>query len=142
MTVSHGVALSFLIGCSSGAPTASSDAGGGSTLADSGSGQASIVAGIGNAQTPPQGMALVEAWLATGAYKAWACEPAVHASRSPSPHGFNRICSNDLISTNATSTAPWPEGAAGVKELWASDPDAGAVDGAPPRRLRSVMRCT
>jgi hypothetical protein len=62
----------------------------------------------------------VEAWLATGQYKAWHCEKAVHAARFPSPHGFNRICSNDLISSRATGTGSWPEGAAAVKELYAS----------------------
>jgi hypothetical protein len=53
-----------------------------------------------------------------GDYKKWKCEAAIHAARMPSPHGFNRICSNDAISTNATSTAPWPKGAAAVKELY------------------------
>ena len=85
---------------------------------------------MGNAETPPMGMAAVEAWLAGGAYKSWSCESAVHESRSPSPHGFNRICSNSVISSNATSTAPWPVGAAAVKELWAEEPDASAPDAA------------
>ncbi len=71
-------------------------------------------------QTPPQGASAVESWLASGAYKGWQCEPAVHAARSPSPHGFNRICSNDLVSANATGTGAWPKGAAAVKELYAS----------------------
>jgi hypothetical protein len=62
----------------------------------------------------------VQAWLAKGDYKAWKCEGAVHASRDPSPHGFNRICSNGLIETNAAGTGVWPKGAAGVKELYAS----------------------
>jgi hypothetical protein len=69
-------------------------------------------------QQPPQGASAVEAWLASGAYKSWQCEAAVHEARSPSPHGFNRICSNDLIS--ATSAGPWPKGAAAVKELYTS----------------------
>ena len=72
----------------------------------------------GTAQRPPTGASNVEAWLKTGAYKSWHCESAVHEARSPSPHGFNRICSNDAISTNATGTANWPEGAAAVKELY------------------------
>jgi hypothetical protein len=72
------------------------------------------------AQTPPQGAALVEAWLAKGDYKSWHCETAQHEFRSPSPHGFNRICSNDLINKNATGTGVWPKGAAAVKELYAS----------------------
>ncbi|HVZ71320.1 MAG TPA: hypothetical protein VHJ20_03005 [Polyangia bacterium] len=68
----------------------------------------------------PQGATAVEAWLSAGSYKQWHCEPAVHAARSPSPHGFNRICSNDLVASNATGTAAWPQGAAAVKELLAS----------------------
>ncbi len=81
-------------------------------------------ASTGDAQTPPQGATAVQAWLATGAYKSWSCESAVHAARSPSPHGFNRICSNTAISSNATGTAAWPVGAAAVKELYASMTDA------------------
>src|SRR4051812_26674156 len=51
-------------------------------------------------QTPPMGASEVESWLKAGAYKSWHCEPRVHESRSPSPHGFNRICSNDLVADN------------------------------------------
>src|SRR4051794_34909359 len=80
----------------------------------------------GDEQTPPMGAELVEAWLEQGAYKTWRCEPAVHASRSPSPHGFNRICSNELIANMATGTSSWPRGAAAVKELYAS------LDGTQP----------
>jgi hypothetical protein len=71
-------------------------------------------------QTPPQGAALIQAWLAKGDYKSWHCEAAPHAFRPPSPHGFNRICSNDLISKNVSGTGAWPKGAAAVKELYAS----------------------
>jgi hypothetical protein len=80
----------------------------------------------GNASTsvPPTGATAVEAWLVTGAYKQWRCEPAVHAARAPSPHGFNRICSNSAISANAGGTSPWPQGAAAVKEL---HPDAAST---------------
>src|SRR5215510_13913647 len=62
--------------------------------------------------TPPMGGAALEAWLATGAYRQWRCEPAVHEARPPSPHGFNRICSNAAIATNVSGSGPWPEGAA------------------------------
>jgi hypothetical protein len=71
-------------------------------------------------QVLPQGASAVEAWLAKGDYKEWSCEPEVHEARSPSPHGFNRICSNDLIASRATSKGDWPVGAAAVKELYAS----------------------
>lgn len=73
-------------------------------------------------QTPPMGRTAVEAWLADGAttYKTWASEAAIHEARMPSPHGFNRIYSNDLIKNNASGTGSWPKGAAAVKELYAS----------------------
>lgn len=75
-------------------------------------------------QTPPTtGHTDVETWLAKGTYKAWSCEPSIHASRDPSPHGFNKICSNDVISAAATGSGAWPEGAAAVKELYASATD-------------------
>jgi hypothetical protein len=74
----------------------------------------------GSLQTPPQNAREMQAWLQAGAYKGWQCEGAVHASRSPSPHGFNRICANDAISANASGTSSWPAGAAAVKELYAS----------------------
>jgi hypothetical protein len=71
-------------------------------------------------QTPPtSGRTDMETWLAAGSYKAWSSETAVHASRSPSPHNFNRIYSNDLISGAAAGTGNWPKGAAAVKELYA-----------------------
>lgn len=70
-------------------------------------------------QTPPQGAKALEAWLTKGAYKDWQCESAVHESRSPSPHAYNRICSNDIVSSRAASQGDWPVGAAGVKELYA-----------------------
>jgi hypothetical protein len=69
-------------------------------------------------QVPPMGTAAIEAWLAAGSYKQWTCESAVHEARSPSPHGFNRICSNDAITPNATGTGAWPQGASAVKELY------------------------
>ncbi|MDQ3334696.1 MAG: cytochrome P460 family protein [Myxococcota bacterium] len=73
-------------------------------------------------QTPPMGHDAIEAWLASAPsnYKTWAAETTVHPSRDPSPHGFNRIYSNDIIAANASSTGPWPKGAAAVKELYAS----------------------
>jgi hypothetical protein len=72
-------------------------------------------------QTPPtSGRTDIESWISAGSYKGWSCEPAVHAARSPSPHGFNRICSNDLIAGAATGTTVWPKGSAAVKEIYAS----------------------
>src|SRR5262245_23751742 len=73
-----------------------------------------------NTRLPPQGARAVEAWLATGEYEDWTCESEVHEARSPSPHGFNRICSNDAIASHARDKGPWPPGAAAVKELYAS----------------------
>lgn len=77
---------------------------------------------VAGPQTPPQKAADVETWLAGGAYKSWHCESAVHEARRPSPHGKNRICSNDLASSFA-SGAERPRGTAAVKELY---DDAGA----------------
>jgi hypothetical protein len=74
-----------------------------------------------DAQTPPTtGRADIEQWLTDASYKTWHSEPAIHEARSPSPHGFNRIFSNDVIAGAATGTGPWPKGAAAVKELYAS----------------------
>jgi hypothetical protein len=71
------------------------------------------------AQLPPRGRADVEAWIAEGFYLDWACEPEPHAARSPSPHGVNRICSNDALS--AHGDGEYPVDAASVKELYADD---------------------
>jgi hypothetical protein len=77
-------------------------------------------------QTPPIGAAELMAWLRAGTYEDWTCEPEIHEARSPSPHGFNRICSNDIIAENAAGSDDWPAGAAAVKEL-----HAGAAGGTP-----------
>jgi hypothetical protein len=74
-------------------------------------------------QSPPQGASAIEAWLKKGDYKDWQCESGVHEARSPSPHGFNRICSNDAISSKTSGSDAWPSGAAAVKELYASADD-------------------
>jgi hypothetical protein len=74
---------------------------------------------VGTAQLPPTGRVAVDAWLATGAYRAWHCEAAPHPARSPSPHGINRICSNDALSA-FTGTGEYPVGSAAVKELYDS----------------------
>jgi hypothetical protein len=89
---------------------------------------------LGDPQTPPVGADAIEAWLARGDYKTWACEAAVHAARSPGPHGFNRICSNDLISVNAGASVDWPEGSAAVKELYAT------IDGTSPKGFAVYLK--
>ena len=61
--------------------------------------------------------AAVEAWIKEGSYKTWKCETSVHPSRNPSPHGMNRICSNDLTSS-FSGAGERPMGSAGVKELY------------------------
>ncbi len=75
----------------------------------------------GDAQNPPTtNGADVEAWLKTNAYKAWKCETAAHsAAPIVSPHGKNRVCSNDLAAgfTGAVGTER-PIKTASVKELY------------------------
>jgi hypothetical protein len=78
-------------------------------------------ASVGSPQTPPTGAAAVETWLAAKHYLAWHCEAAPHEGRSPSAHGRNRICTNDLLS--AHTTGEYPVGAAAVKELYKSSGD-------------------
>ena len=79
----------------------------------------------GDAQTPGTGRTSVETWLTGGAYRAWASESAIHPSRAPSPHGFNRIYSNGTLSAAAaaSTSGDWPVGSAAVKELYASAND-------------------
>jgi hypothetical protein len=72
-------------------------------------------------QVPPTDADAIEAWLADGDYLRWHCEPKAHLFRAPSPHGYNRICSNDAIAENVAGSADWPKGAAAVKELYASE---------------------
>jgi hypothetical protein len=76
-----------------------------------------------NSPAPPMGASAIQSWLASGAYKSWHCEAAVHTARSPSPHNVDRVCSNDAIANNVTGTGPWPAGAAAVKELYANATD-------------------
>lgn len=72
--------------------------------------------GASDAQLPPTtGEAALTAWLDRGTYKSWHCEAEPHEQRSPSPHGYNRICSNDVLS--AHGAGEYPVDAAAVKEL-------------------------
>jgi len=92
---------------------------GGLAAACSSSSTTPAVGATGDAQTPPTtNKTDVEAWIATGQYKKWHCEPAARAGKPPTIHGVARICSNDVIANAATSTAPWPKGSAAVKELY------------------------
>lgn len=77
----------------------------------------------GDAQTPPStGFADLEAWLAKGDYKKWACETVDHPQMKVSPHGQNRVCSNDLVATfKGTVDDERPIGSASVKELYDDD---------------------
>lgn len=104
----------------------SGGAGGGDSGGGGAGGGGGMTAG-GDAQTPPQGATALEAWLATGVYKQWDCEPEPHAARSPSPHGFNRICTNSAIAVNAAGTDDWPVGAAAVKEIFESATDTAPI---------------
>jgi len=106
-------------GCSSNAGIGGS--GGASGLGGApGTGGATGSGGTVASQVPPEGATAIEAWLQAGSYKQWHCESTVHDARPPSPHMFNRICSNDVIAGNASGTGAWPAGAAAVKELYAT----------------------
>jgi len=80
-------------------------------------GPASFGDDLADVQVPPRGSEDLLAWIDAGHYQSWSCEPEAHAQRSPSPHGRNRICSNDALGT-ATGDGPFPAGAAGVKEIF------------------------
>jgi hypothetical protein len=95
-----------------------------STASPASTGDAGGATDAGDSQTPPIGASAITAWLASGVYKSWHCESAVHDARSPSPHNVDRVCSNDVIASGATGAGPWPAGAAAVKELYASTTDA------------------
>lgn len=72
----------------------------------------------GDAQTPPTtSSADIAAWIETGVYRAWRCEAALHDARPPGPHGQNRVCSNQLLSSTTSTATEFPIGAASVKEL-------------------------
>jgi hypothetical protein len=88
------VTFGLLLACSSSSDKTATDA----------SSSGTHPTGPGTAQLPAMGATEITAWLKGGDYLNWTCEPTVHAARSPSPHGFNRICSNALLSQNATAT--------------------------------------
>jgi hypothetical protein len=85
---------------------------------------------VDDPQLPPRGSDDLLTWIEAGHYKTWACEPEAHPARTGSPHGKNRICSNDALVTS-TGTGPYPVGAAGLKEILA---ESGAI------RLYAVYR--
>jgi len=125
-----GTSSAAVAACSS---TSSATGAGGSSGSSSTAGSTSSstsgagTGGSGDAQTPPQGEANIKAWLATSAYKSWKCQPAEHVAVAPSPHSYNRICSNDIL---AAGSPPFAVGAAAVKELYSdSAADGGVVFG-------------
>ncbi|MEQ1503681.1 MAG: hypothetical protein ABMB14_15690 [Myxococcota bacterium] len=69
-------------------------------------------------QVPPQGYAAIDAWIQDGVYEGWHCQADVHPPSAISPHGPNRICSNDAASGHGDGE--YPVGAASVKELYDS----------------------
>lgn len=80
------------------------------------------------ASVPPlDSLTSLRSWLASGEYKSWHCEAAVHPPAQNSGHGNVRICSNPLLS--ASSTTPFPVGAASVKELYSGNTVVGYAVG-------------
>ncbi len=92
----------------------------------------------GDAQTPPSTNADdIEAWLAEGHYKDWACETVEHPQLKVSPHGHNRVCSNALTAAfTGTPDDERPVGSASVKELY--DDDSNLVGYATSLKLAST----
>src|SRR5260221_12302345 len=86
----------LLSACGSSSTDASASPDSGSTVASLGG--ANPTGTPGTAQAPPTtNGADVETWLAKGDYKTWKCETVSHPQMAVSPHGQNRICSNDLV---------------------------------------------
>jgi hypothetical protein len=121
---SAGAAKSICVGCHVGAGTDSNHSVNGSSdfvylqaMADA------VPNPEGDAQTPPTGGAsAIEAWLAKGDYKSWACETVDHPQMKVSPHGQNRVCSNDLVAGfTGSGDDERPIGSASVKELYDDD---------------------
>ena len=95
-------------------------AGGALTACGSDSTDSSPSSSAGSLQLPPTTNGTdVEAWLAKGYYEKWACETSSHPQIKVSPHGQNRICSNDaIVGFTGAIGAERPKGSAAVKELY------------------------
>lgn len=126
--------LGALPACSSDSMSSGGGGGGATSTGGGGSGGAYDVGAAnpdgkpGDTQTPPTTNGTdVEAWLAQGSYKSWKCETMSHPQMKVSPHGQNKVCSNDLTAgfTGAVGTER-PIGSAAVKELY---DDSGALVG-------------
>ncbi|HET9623980.1 MAG TPA: hypothetical protein VFP84_21560 [Kofleriaceae bacterium] len=93
--------------------------------------------GVGDDLTDPElparGLDDIQTWLAAGYYKAWACELVMRPMRSPSPHGYARVCNNEVLhAAISAGSGQFPVGAASVKEEY----EAGKLVGfAVSRRL-------
>lgn len=67
----------------------------------------------------------MNAWLAKGAYRQWACQTTQNVT---GPHGANRICSNEKLSMSPATLAAYEVDSATVKELL-EGPDSGVILG-------------
>ncbi|HEX2876913.1 MAG TPA: hypothetical protein VHP33_36925 [Polyangiaceae bacterium] len=125
---SAGAANSICVGCHTGAGSDSMHKVTGSSDFVYLQAQAETVNPEGDAQTPPtNGADNLEAWLEKGDYKSWACETVEHSQMKVSPHGVNRVCSNELAAGfKGAVTDERPLGTASVKELY---DDASALVG-------------
>ena len=90
------------------------------TACGSDSTDSSTSSSAGTLQLPPTTNGTdVEAWLAKGSYKNWACETSTHPQIKVSPHGQNRVCSNDaIVGFMGGVGQERPKGSAAVKELY------------------------
>lgn len=67
---------------------------------------------------PIDSVEILEAWLATGAYKSWAVESAVHASTGPHAGNVLTYVNALALQSLAAGAAEHPQDAATVKELY------------------------
>lgn len=84
-------------------------------------GAASFGDPVDDPQVPPRGFDDILTWIEAGYYNDWSCEPEKHPPAPGSPHGSNRICSNDALVAAAAGDGEFPVGAAGIKEIFSGD---------------------
>lgn len=120
--------LAFAVGCGDSGAPASPGAGGApsspsspsSSSSSSSSGGAAAEGGAAASSDVPAEPTALNAWLQTGAYKAWPHESAPHPSAGPHGGSVQTYINEALDASLAAGSAEHPKGAAAVKELFTS----------------------